>query len=78
MGTRSRIDRESRVVEGAARYLGETFRRAGGGEWSWMDDSGPYVVNPGSTGRSQLPVVQLRTGMRTPGYLPERCKALAE
>jgi hypothetical protein len=67
------------LVDGAVWYLDEAFRRSGGGEWSWKDEPGgrpvPYVVNLGADGRSQLPLVQLRMGMRTPGYLSARCEA---
>ncbi|BBH70635.1 hypothetical protein ACTI_73200 [Actinoplanes sp. OR16] len=65
-------------VDGAAWYLGETFRRSGRGDWSWHDTKGPYVINLGTDGRSQLPLVQLRLGMRTRGYLRSRCGSLSE
>lgn len=72
----------SDLVDGAVWYLGEAFRRAGGGDWSWKDEPGEqpmsYVVNLGRNNRSQLPLAQLRNGMRTPGYLHARCEALAD
>jgi hypothetical protein len=70
------------LVDGAVWYVGETYRRAGDGQWSWSEEedgepSVPYVVDLGSSGRSQLPLVQLEMGMGTPGYLRSRCSSLA-
>ena len=66
------------LVDGAAWYLGETFRRAGDGQWAWAGESetpGPYVANAGTAQLSLYPTVQLRIGM-VPDSLTWRCESL--
>jgi hypothetical protein len=61
-------------VDGALWYLGETCRRAGDGQWSWLD--GPGLINLGPD-RGQMRLRnQLRAGMITPDYLSAKCAGL--
>ncbi|GAA2860600.1 hypothetical protein Acy02nite_56850 [Actinoplanes cyaneus] len=63
------------LVEGAAWYTGEAYRRAGDGQWSWQD--GPRLVNVGRDNRSYVPVEELQAGMSISRYLGTRCRRLA-
>lgn len=63
------------LVESAAWYVGESYRRAGDGQWSWQD--GPYLVNVGRDSRSYVPVEELQAGMEIDRYLGTRCRRLA-
>lgn len=69
------------LVDGAVWYVGEVYRRVGGGQWAWEVRDGkpsvPYVVNLGRRRRSQTPLVQLEMGMGTLGYLRSRCESFA-
>jgi len=61
-------------VDGALWYLGETCRRAGDGQWSWLD--GPGLINLGPR-RAQMRLRnQLRSGLITPNYLSAKCASL--
>jgi hypothetical protein len=64
------------LADGAAWYLGETVRRAGGGHWAWRDEVGPYVANVGSSNRPLILMADLRNGMRMPGFLARRYRHL--
>ncbi|MFC7549405.1 hypothetical protein [Plantactinospora sp. GCM10030261] len=68
-------------VDGAIWYVGEVYRRVGGGQWSWEAKDGkppvPLLVNLGGRRRSQAPLVQLEMGMGTSGYLRSRCESFA-
>jgi hypothetical protein len=63
------------LVDGSAWYLGETYRRAGGGQWSWRGR--PVLVNVRSRDAGLIPTVQLKLGMLKPGYLGKNCASVA-
>lgn len=63
------------LVDGSAWYLGETYRQAGGGQWSWRQR--PVVVSVRNPVVGLDPVVQLKLGMLKPGYLGENCAEMA-
>ena len=63
------------LVDGAAWYVGEAYRRAGAGQWSWADR--PVVVNLRNRDAELVPLVQLELAMLVPGYLGGNCASVA-
>ncbi|GAB2658210.1 hypothetical protein [Nocardia goodfellowii] len=72
-----------RLRDGAAWYVGETFRRRLGGRWLKLGRAGkrnfPMLKGLGSRQTFQLtPVLALETALQTPGSLSKRFATVAE